>query len=406
MSQITRHVLFVDDEANVLSGLKRMLRSLRHEWTMEFVDGGEAALAYMSEHPIDVIVSDMRMPGMDGATLLKEVATRHPGAVRIALSGQSDQETLMKVAGIAHQYLSKPCDTDTLKSTVQRALTLRQHFGDESLKSLVAGMNSIPSLPTNYQEIMRELKAPEPSLAAIGEIITRDVAMTAKVLQLVNSAFFGIARRVTCPEQAVKLLGLQTVNGLVLSAGVFSQFDSEQLTPFSVDGLIEHSLQVASEAKRIASRESGDTAVVNDAFVAGVLHDVGKLVLAANYPERYSQAISAAQEWNQPLSLIEREMFGAGHADVGGYLLELWGLPTALIEAVAFHHDPGKSQAIGFTALTAVHVANALVHGNGSADPTRPECQVDAEYLASAGVAGLLATNTSLNNAGEPAGAF
>jgi DNA-binding NtrC family response regulator len=115
MSQITRHVLFVDDEANVLSGLKRMLRSLRHEWTMEFVDGGEAALAYMSEHPIDVIVSDMRMPGMDGATLLKEVATRHPGAVRIALSGQSDQETLMKVAGIAHQYLSKPCDTDTLK---------------------------------------------------------------------------------------------------------------------------------------------------------------------------------------------------------------------------------------------------------------------------------------------------
>jgi HD-like signal output (HDOD) protein/CheY-like chemotaxis protein len=405
MSQITRHVLFVDDEANVLSGLKRMLRSLRHEWTMEFVDGGEAALAYMDEHVIDVIVSDMRMPGMDGATLLKEVATRHPGAVRIALSGQSDQETLMKVAGIAHQYLSKPCDTDTLKSTVQRALTLRQHFGDESLKSLVAGMNSIPSLPTNYQEIMRELKTPDPSLAVIGEIIARDVAMTAKVLQLVNSAFFGIARRVTCPEQAVKLLGLQTVNGLVLSAGVFSQFDSEQLAPFSVDGLIEHSLQVASKAKRIASRESGDTAVVNDAFVAGVLHDVGKLVLAANYPQRYSQAISAAQEWNQPLSLIEREMFGAGHADVGGFLLELWGLPTALIEAVAFHHDPGKSQAIGFTALTAVHVANALVHGGGATDVTRPECQVDAEYLASAGVPDLL-SNNSLTNAGLPAGAL
>jgi HD-like signal output (HDOD) protein len=136
-----------------------------------------------------------------------------------------------------------------------------------------------------------------------------------------------------------------------------------------------------------------------------VLHDVGKLVLAANYPQRYSQAIAAAQEWNQPLSTIEREMFGAGHADVGGYLLELWGLPTALIEAVAFHHAPRKSQAAGFTALTAVHAANALVNLGEGGDVSRPECQVDVAYLASAGLPELLANSLPLTIAVEPAGA-
>src|SRR6188768_1707511 len=119
MSSHLENVLFVDDDLNVLSGLKRMLRSLRHEWAMEFVNSGDAALAFMAEHPIDVVVSDMRMPGMDGAELLREVSARHPGVIRIVLSGESNQESLMKVAGIAHQYLSKPCDTDTLKATVR-----------------------------------------------------------------------------------------------------------------------------------------------------------------------------------------------------------------------------------------------------------------------------------------------
>src|ERR1051325_10408156 len=142
-----KSVLFVDDDPNVLAGLRRMLRPLRTEWTTEFLDGGEKALAYMAEHPVDVIVTDMRMPGMDGVQLLEQVVVRHPSAVRIALSGHSDQEMLIKVAGLAHQYLSKPRDTESLKSTVRRSCALRGHFSGDALKRLVARMTSIPSLP-------------------------------------------------------------------------------------------------------------------------------------------------------------------------------------------------------------------------------------------------------------------
>lgn len=394
-----KHVLFVDDEPNVLSGLQRMLRNLRQEWTMEFVDSGESALAYMAQHSVDVIVTDMRMPGMDGAQLLREVMVRHPGVVRIALSGQSDHETLLKVAGLAHQFLSKPCDTETVKLTVRRSLALRDHFADENLKRLVSRMSTIPSLPMNYQEILQELKSPEPSLRTVGEIIAKDVAMTAKVLQLVNSAFFGIPRRVTSPMQAVTLLGLQTVNGLVLSVGVFSQFD-QQLTLFSMDDLIDHSLQVASQAKRIAARQGKDETLCNDAFVAGVLHDIGKLVLATSFPKQYGQAVAAAQEWGYSLSAVERETFGADHADVGAYILSLWGLPTALIEAVAFHHDPKKSLAADFTPLTAVHVADSFCQNSAVGG----RVDVDREYLQSIGELGHLADWQKIIEAGEPAG--
>jgi len=195
-----KSVLFVDDDQNVLAGLRRMLRPLRTEWTTEFVDGGEKALAYMAENPVDVIVTDMRMPGMDGVQLLEQVVIRHPSAVRIALSGHSDQEMLIKVAGLAHHYLSKPCDTETLKSTVRRSLTLRDHFQNKTIGRLVARVQSLPSLPNNYHDILHEIGSPEPSLTRVANIISRDAAMTAKVLQLVNSAFFGTARRVSARD--------------------------------------------------------------------------------------------------------------------------------------------------------------------------------------------------------------
>jgi HD-like signal output (HDOD) protein len=383
-----KHVLFVDDDPNVLAALKRMLRALREEWEVGFADGGDKALEYMAQTPVDVIVTDMRMPGMNGAQLLEQVVALHPGTVRIALSGQSNQEMLMRVAGLAHQYLSKPCDTETLKSTIRRSLALRDHYDSETINRLVSRMNSLPSLPNNYQEVLQELRAPEPSLKRVAEIITRDAAMTAKVLQLVNSAFFGIPRRITNPLQAVTLLGLQTVNGLILAAGVFSQYDTARIASFSADDLIEHSLQVAALAKQIAISRKADEVLANDTFVAGVLHDVGKLVLAVNFSKQYGETLTAAKECNGELCQLEREAFGADHADVGGYLLGLWGLPSSLIEAVAFHHTPTMAQATGFTPLTAVHVANAFSY-LGEAIPS-PSSKIDEAYLQSIGVAGEL----------------
>ena len=184
-----KRILFVDDEPNLLEGLGRMLRPLRHTWGIDFARNGPEALDLLARTPFNVIVSDMRMPGMDGAQLLAEVRDRHPTIVRIVLSGQCDREALLRSVRVAHQCLTKPCDVETLRSTVTRACALRDLLENDKLQRLVSRLKSVPSLPDLYHQVMEELESPEPSIQKVGQIIAQDAGMTAKTLQTVNSAF-------------------------------------------------------------------------------------------------------------------------------------------------------------------------------------------------------------------------
>ena len=231
-----KRILFVDDEPLILQALQRMLRSMRDEWEMEFAEGGGQALERMAQIHFDVVVSDMRMPGMNGADLLAEVMKRHPHTVRIILSGHADKELILKCIGSTHQYLAKPCDAEALKATVRRASAVETRLKDETLRKLVGSMDRLPSIPTLYTEILDALRDPEVSLEAIGEIVGKDPAMTAKILKLVNSAFFGLRRQIASSTQAANFLGLDTIRSLVLSINAFSQFEAVQYETFSIAG--------------------------------------------------------------------------------------------------------------------------------------------------------------------------
>jgi len=380
-----KRILFVDDESLVLQGLQRMLRSMRGEWEMEFVDGGAKALERMAQQPFDVVVSDMCMPGMNGAELQNEVMKRFPKTVRLILSGHADKELILKCVGSTHQYLSKPCDAETLKMTVLRASSVEATLQNETLQKLVAQMDRLPSIPTLYTEIIQVLRHPETTIDEVGEIISRDIGMTAKILKLVNSAFFGLGREISTPAEAATYLGLDTIRSLVLSINAFSQFGPLKVEGFSLNALSDHSLQTASAAKALASEEGVDRKIVDEAFVAGMLHDTGKLVLAINFPEEFNTALREARQQNLTLAESEKQIFGADHADVGGYLLGLWGLPVPVVEAIALHHSPGRAVEKTFSPLTAVHVANVLVQERSEAAEMKP-AEIDFEYLADLGL--------------------
>ncbi len=279
-----KRVLFVDDEAMVLQGLQRMLRPMRNDWDMEFVESGIAALERMAATPADVVVPDVRMPGMNGPQLPAEVMKRFPKTVRIILSGQADHDLVLKAVGSTHQYLHKPCEPEVLKATVQRAVALGDSLDNEQVKSLVSQMSRLPSLPTIYLQVVDELQSANASLARVGEIMARDVGMSAQVLKLVNSAFFGLRRRVANPMDAVTYLGLDTIKALMLSLHTFSQYERTDLGGISLVALRNHSLITAACARHIAKLEGGDGKLVDEAFIGGLLHDPGKLVLAANFP--------------------------------------------------------------------------------------------------------------------------
>ncbi len=378
-----KNILFVDDEKKVLDGLRRMLRPMRKSWRMHFVDSGDKALALMEKEPVDVIISDMRMPGMDGVTLLNEVRTRHPEVIRLVLSGHSDTEMLLESVKATHQFLSKPCEAQVLKDAVNRALGLQKLLQREEISAVVTRIESLPSLPSLYQEIMAEFNREEGSLARVGEIISRDLGMTAKMLQLVNSSFFGLRRHVSSPAEAAAMLGMETIRGLVLTSKVFSQFDTGN-SRLDLEDLWAHSTRVATLAREVALAEEADKRTQDHAFMAGMLHDLGKLVLASSFTGEYNGLLQRNGGLEGPLWSLEEQAFGCTHAEVGAYLMGIWGLPCPIIEALAYHHYPEQTSSSSFTPLTAVHAANALVTV-GRDEENRLEDHLDMVYLERVG---------------------
>jgi len=388
-----KRLLFVDDEPMVLKGLQRSLRKMHTEWDALYVESGEAALDLLTAQSVDVVIADMRMPGMDGAQLLEIVKDRHPQVVRIILSGQLDRDMTLKSVRVAHQLLAKPCDMTVLRDALQKTLALNQILADDAIRRVVARIDTLPSMPASCTEIMTELQSEEASIQRVADLIANDLGMAAKILQMVNSAFFGLYRRVTDVKNAVMLLGLDAIKALVLSINVFSAFNTRKIPFFDFEGLWRHSLAAGGYARRVMTLATGDRDRAAAAFLAGMLHDIGKLILAVNFSATYRELLREAPASAGERMAREREMIGTTHAEIGAYLMGLWGLAPPILTAIAFHHCPQKSPVGGLEPLATVHLANGfdhrLAHSNPGGD--NPDEDFDMDYLASLGLVANLA---------------
>jgi HD-like signal output (HDOD) protein len=353
---VKRRILFVDDESAVLDGLRDLLRKERKRWDMAFANSGQAALEELSRAPADVVVSDMRMPGMDGATLLGLVKERYPATARIILSGHSDREAIFRALPVAHQFLSKPCDASALKGAIEDTCELCRILENGSIRSIVGKLERLPSVPRTYLALVEAASDRNAGLQQIGEIIEKDAAMSAKLLQLVNSAYFGSAQRLDSIGQAVRYLGVETLKALALSSAVFTSFDGGAVEGFSQDQFQRTSMAAAKMARRFLREPKRAEA----AFTAGLLHDVGVLVLAQGVPVEYAEILREAKSRSVPEYALERERLGVSHAEIGAYLLGVWGLPASIVATVAMHHDTGKVTEPPMDLLAAVHAADAL----------------------------------------------
>lgn len=355
-----QRILFVDDEINILKALRRTLRPYRGQWDMAFSPGAEKALKTLEKESFDVVITDMRMPGMDGAKLLQIVKEKYPQMVRIILSGHSDQEMIMKSVKTAHQYLTKPCEKEILVNAVKRSFSLRQLLSQDNLLDLLGGIETMPSLPSLYLEVVNELKSGTASTENVGRIISKDMGMTAKVLQLVNSSFFGMSRHISNAQDAVVMLGIDVVKTLVLGMEVFSQVSKKTLSVLPIDNIYSHCVRSGGIAKAIARIENKDKEEIDNSVIAAVLHDMGKLILVEYFPDRYKDAIALAKKEKSPVFKSEQEIFNVSHSQVGAYILGLWGFPDSIVEAVAFHHHPGDNLSVGLDLAGIVHLADII----------------------------------------------
>ncbi|MDD2706749.1 MAG: response regulator [Verrucomicrobiae bacterium] len=385
-----RTVLFVDDEPFILDGFQRTYRNLRGDYDLFYCESADEALRILMEQRVDVIVSDMRMPAMDGSQLMRLVADKYPKTVRIILSGHSDEALMMQALEVTHQFLSKPCPAELLKYTIDRSCLLRDLVHSDQLREMVGRNQKLPMLPELYTKLEEETRSPNISMDRVGDIIAQDPAMTARVLRVVNSAFYGLRQEVSSPQEASVFLGLETIKLLVLHLGLSAQANMDPHLPeFSVEGLWRHGLLVASLARQIAHVENSGNDLEKQSFVAGILHDIGRLILLRE-PSQYIPVKECMKEKQIRFVEAEYEVLGVSHAEVGGYLLGLWGIPDGVVEAVGFHHRPGKTVGDRFSALTAVHVANSLIEEVDEETAVGEHRYVDETYLARLFVKGRL----------------
>lgn len=353
-------ILIVDDESISLNGMKQSLSVVKPEWHLYFALSGQEALRILSENEIDIIVSDMKMPVMDGGDLLATVKDKNPSIIRIIVSAYTDRELVLKASEVAHQFLAKPIDASSLIKIIERLYSLQVILHNPKIIKLTNSVKNLPSLPKLYLEIEQEMKKSAPSIKKIDDIISKDIIMTARILQVVNSAFFGLPQRIISPLQAINFLGIEIIKALVLIVHFFSADSTNEVYRSHLSKLWDESLKVATLSKKIAQSEKLNPKQTEEAFIGSLLHDIGKLVLwqINNY---FTDIQRQMKDFGITEIAAEYSLYETSHAEVGAYLLGIWGLPEALIEMVAYHHKPSNSSNHTFSPLTILHGSNHIV---------------------------------------------
>jgi HD-like signal output (HDOD) protein len=328
------------------------------------------------------------MPAMDGATLLSHARTVAPDAARIILSGHAELRVIAQAAGVAHQLLAKPCETHRLVDVIERCCQINETIARVQLNGSALSATMLPSTPRLYLELTDALSSQDASLEEIGSIVEQDIGISAKILQLANSEYFGRQDPVTGIADAVLHLGLETLQALVLQADAFRQFTiSPPIVGFDLDSLERHCFRVGHVARALLA--AGDPS--RDAFTAGLLHDVGLLVLASQRREELTQILDIAREGRRPTFVAEQELCDVTHAEIGAYLLTLWGVPFPIAGAVLTHQDPPPRGA-RLDEVTATYIANILVEELEAEQGTSalPPSKLDPDHLESCGFADRL----------------
>lgn len=356
------NVLFVDDEINVLNGFKRMLYPHRNNWNGFFALRGSEALKIMNSNPIDVCVTDLIMPQMDGKELLTRVKRDFPKTMRILLSDHTDEKLAIRTFNLAHQYFIKPCNFDSFKEKIESPIILSKLIQNEETLKKLNGEDAIPTLPEIYYKLEREINSSEVSIYRIVNIISKDIALTAKIFQLVNSAYFGIAAKITDLYQAINILGLNVIKSLILYIKVFSTLETRDELKEVIEAIWNHSILVSNISQKITYRFTNKRDLSEQAYIAGILHDIGKVILL-NIAINNNKLLTLQNNCVIIDDAETKKIYGATHSEIGAYTLALWGFPRSIIDAVLLHHSTPTIN--DFSISTAVQISNKLANLEG-----------------------------------------
>lgn len=380
---MTTRILIVDDDSTAIQQYRDTLASKTGEWHIDYAADGDAGIAAAEIATPDIVIAALSTAERSKDDLLARLEEIAPDAQRFLTAKETDKPKLESTFGSSFHYLPSPCPAQRLITEIQRCVAIDQWLGNDRIKEVVAKMGAFPSLPPIYLKVVNALNSRHIDTETIAASISGDLAISAKLLQTVNSSFYGFDEKVGDVSEAINILGTDCVKNLVLAIQVFNSMGHSPEHKAVTDELWHHSMSVAVAARRIAAYEGKDEKAAEQAYTAGLMHDIGKLILLNAVPDAHAQARELAQETSVSLKEAEDQAIGCNHAETGAYVLARWGMPTDLIEAVALHHEPIDSFGKSFSTLAAVHIANAIVHHRKN--PEHPSAATSDAFLLEVG---------------------
>ncbi len=380
-------ILLIDSDPGNAPDQGELTANFKDTWDIKLAKSGNEALKLFNTTDFDAVVSEMVLEDTTGPELLRNIQKKNPGALRIILTANNDRDLVYKAINVGHRYIAKPCQADSLCKLIENSLGLRELLNSEELHIRIATIDMLPSPPEIYNRLVEELRNDNTNPRRIADLIKKDISITAKILQMTNSAYFGLPTHIESILHAVNFLGLDTIRSLVLAAGVFSQFQDPGLPGYSIDSIYSRSVMIGTSSRHIANAFGLHSRMTDDALMAGMLHDVGKLVMLLHFQEELQQSIRISEEKHITICEAEREILGVTDAEIGAHLLSLWGLPDTILEAVALHYWPSKASSPILNVLTAVHLAFAIEYDQSHKIRDENKSAVDRQYISKLGLA-------------------
>lgn len=379
-------VLFVDDERRILDGLRRMFRANRSKWDMRFALSGAEAIEELTKRPADVVVSDMRMPGMCGSVLLNRIRVEWPETIRFILSGQTDQAELLEDIGCIHQFIQKPCDPELLEHAIARTRSLASALESSKLRRVVSGVQSLPIVSQVYTDLVEELNSDSSNADSIARIIEKDIGLSTKILQLVNSAFFGMPRKTVSVKDATVLIGISNLQQIVTTAQIFDTLGQDKDTHGFVSQIWSRSSDIGATARQLAQDSGLDKEHCDTAYLSGVLSHIGRAILARTMPQEFTALVETAKDSRSSIRALEIEQFGIPQESLGAYALGIWGFSDSIVDSVAHQEVPAMSRVVDQRhPIVWLHLARSM----NCSGLTTETAALDREWAESLGIEDL-----------------
>ena len=395
-----RSIYVVDDEELVLKMTVLIVRSMDHDWEVTgFLDPLSALEAVKARAP-DAVLTDQMMPTMLGNQMLEQVRVVSPTTIRLLMSGSFDPCNVTPIT-LAHQTIAKPFEAAEMQDLIRRSFAAQKRVIDQGLQSMMTSIRSIPSLPQTHHALRAQLESAGNTSTSIACLIGANPGLSVKVLQLANSSLFKPDYQVTSLIEALHCLGIETITAIVLSQSVFRNYESLKHREIDLRRVKGHCWETACLAQHLCREKKLPKKTGEEAFLAGLLHEVGRFMLADNFPEQFGAACDEARQSKIPLAVCLRRVFQATSSQMSAYVLDLWGCPGPVIHSILFQDNPEKDQTPGFSMTSALYAADHLASRKSPPDSFALE-EWNTSYLQAIGCAEDIPTWEKLSMNGPP----